>query len=79
MQSEEVAKILSEALKECEITVTGEGNHFQLTVVGEMFEGLSSVKRQQSIYACLNSYIADGTIHAITMKIYTPAEWQKVS
>jgi len=79
MQSEEVAKILSEALKECEITVEGEGNHFQLTVVGEMFEGLSSVKRQQSIYACLNSYIADGTIHAITMKIYTPAEWQKVS
>lgn len=79
MQSEEVAKILSEALSECNVTVAGEGNHFQLTVVGEMFEGLSSVKRQQSIYACLNSYIADGTIHAITMKVYTPAEWEKLS
>jgi acid stress-induced BolA-like protein IbaG/YrbA len=79
MQSEDVAKILSEALNECEITVAGEGNHFQLTVVGEMFEGMNSVKRQQSIYACLNSYIADGTIHAITMKTYTPVEWQKIS
>lgn len=79
MQSEDIAKILLEALSDCEITVTGEGNHFQLTVVGEMFEGMSSVKRQQSIYACLNSYIADGTIHAITMKVYTPAESQKVS
>ncbi len=79
MQPEEVTKILSEALSECEISVAGEGNHFQVTAIGEMFEGLSSVKRQQSIYACLNSYIADGTIHAITMKVYTPAEWKQLS
>lgn len=79
MQAEDVAKILSESLQNCEITVAGEGNHFQLTIVGEMFDGLSSVKRQQAVYGCLNSYIADGTIHAITMKTYTPSEWQKVS
>lgn len=79
MQAEEVAKILSDSLQGCEVTVAGEGNHFQLTVVGEMFEGVSSVKRQQSVYAGLNKYIADGTIHAVTMKVYTPAEWQKLS
>lgn len=79
MQAEDVAKILSESLDGCEVTVAGEGNHFQLTVVGEVFEGLSSVKRQQTVYACLNDHIADGTIHAITMKTYTPSEWQKVS
>ena len=79
MQAQDVAKILSESLQGCEITVDGEGNHFQLTIVGDVFEGLSSVKRQQTVYACLNSYIADGTIHAITMKTYTPSEWQKNS
>ena len=79
MQAEDVANILSQSLQECEIKVEGEGNHFQLTVVGDLFEGLSSVKRQQAVYACLNSYIADGTIHAITMKTYTPSEWQKIS
>ncbi len=79
MQSEDVAKILSESLEACKITVEGEGNHFQLVVVGDMFEGLSSVKRQQAVYAGLNSYIADGTIHAITMKVYTPSEWEKIN
>lgn len=79
MQASDVAKIVSESLQGCEVTVEGEGNHFQLTIVGEIFEGLSSVKRQQTVYASLNSHIADGTIHAITMKTYTPAEWQKIS
>ena len=79
MQAEDVAKILTDSLPGCEVSVAGEGNHFQLTVVGEIFEGLSSVKRQQKVYACLNSHIADGTIHAVTMKTYTPSEWQQNS
>jgi acid stress-induced BolA-like protein IbaG/YrbA len=45
--------------------------------VGDSFEGLSSVKRQQRVYACINEDIVSGTIHAVSMKLYTRAEWEK--
>jgi acid stress-induced BolA-like protein IbaG/YrbA len=34
------------------------------------------VKKQQLIYAALNEQIADGTIHAVNIRTYTPAQWQ---
>ncbi|OYW90462.1 MAG: BolA family transcriptional regulator, partial [Pseudomonadales bacterium 32-61-5] len=37
--------------------------------------GLSPVKRQQQIYAHLNPWIADGSIHAVTMKFFSRSDW----
>jgi acid stress-induced BolA-like protein IbaG/YrbA len=37
--------------------------------------GLSPVKRQQQIYAHLNPWIADGSIHAVSMKFFSRADW----
>ena len=37
--------------------------------------GLSPVKRQQAIYAHLNPWIANGSIHAVTMKFFSSAAW----
>ncbi|NOM01229.1 BolA family transcriptional regulator, partial [Klebsiella pneumoniae] len=33
------------------------------------------VKRQQAIYAHLNPWIANGSIHAVTMKFFSSAAW----
>ncbi len=74
MTADEVRALLQAQLKDCEIQVEGEGNHFQVTAVGDMFSGLSPVKRQQLVYAALNEKIADQTIHALTIKTYTLAE-----
>ena len=74
MQPEEVRKVLEAALPDCEIRVEGEGSHYHITAVGEVFEGLRPLKRQQLIYGALNSYIADGSIHAVNMTTLTPAE-----
>ncbi|MCR9278431.1 MAG: BolA/IbaG family iron-sulfur metabolism protein [Pseudomonadaceae bacterium] len=38
------------------------------------FEGLNRVKRQQAVYACLNDYIADGSLHAVTITAQSPSE-----
>ncbi|MDF2182177.1 BolA/IbaG family iron-sulfur metabolism protein [Neptuniibacter sp. CAU 1671] len=76
MQAEEVKQILETQLENCVVTTAGEGCDFQVVVVGEVFEGLRPVKSQQLVYACLKEHIANGTIHALTIKTYTPAQWQ---
>ena len=79
MQPEQVKEILQEHLSDCDVEVAGDGSHFDLTVIGDVFEGMSAVKKQQLVYAALNSHIADGSIHAVNMKIYTRSEWQGLS
>jgi acid stress-induced BolA-like protein IbaG/YrbA len=56
---------------------SGDGYHYQLTVVSNQFEGQSPVRRQQWVYAQLNDYITTGRLHALTMKTWTVAEWEK--
>ena len=51
----------------------GEGK-FQVTAVGNLFEGLNAVKRQQKVYQILNEHIASGAIHAVSMRLLTTAE-----
>jgi acid stress-induced BolA-like protein IbaG/YrbA len=75
MQPEQIQALLETALADCEVRVGGEGNHFDILVIGEVFAGLRPVKKQQMIYAVLNSHIADGTIHAVNIRTFSPAEW----
>ncbi|MEZ5525219.1 MAG: BolA family protein [Pseudomonadales bacterium] len=75
MEAEDVKALLEAHLESCEVFVEGGGSSFQITAVGSLFEGLNAVKKQQCVYAALNEKIADGTIHAVTIKTYTPAEW----
>lgn len=77
MQPEEVKQLLANHLVDCAIEVSGDGRHFDITVVGDIFEGLNAVKKQQLVYAALNEKIADGAVHAVNMKTYTRAEWQQ--
>lgn len=46
----------------------------EITGVGDAFDGLNTVKRQQYVYKILNPYIVDGRLHALTIHTYTPAE-----
>ncbi|MBS99625.1 MAG: BolA family transcriptional regulator [Oceanospirillaceae bacterium] len=75
MQAEEVKQIIERELDGCTVYTTGEGCDFQVTVVGELFAGLTPVKKQQIVYACLNELIASGAIHAVSIKTYTPEQW----
>ena len=76
MNVEAIQQLLVAALNDCEIHLENEGNHLSVTVIGEIFSGKRPVQRQQQIYAILKEQIAEGTIHAVNMKLYTPTEWQ---
>ena len=48
-----------------------------ITVVSEKFSGLSMVKQQQGVMASLTEPLATGRLHAVTIKSYTPSQWQE--
>ncbi len=77
MQAEDIKKILEETLDLSEVHVMGEGSHFQILAVSDSFDGMSRVKKQQMIYAPLNEHIADGTLHALSIKTFNQEQWQK--
>ena len=76
MDAATVKNLLIAHLDGCECHVQGEGSHYDIDVVGEVFEGLRPVKKQQLVYGALSDQIADGSIHAVNIRTYTPAEWQ---
>ncbi|MFC3607864.1 BolA family protein [Stutzerimonas tarimensis] len=75
MQAAEVKNFLEEKIPEARFEVEGEGCNFQLNVISDELAGMSPVKRQQQIYAHLNPWILDGSIHAVTMKFFSQGEW----
>ncbi|GHE22511.1 BolA family protein [Halomonas urumqiensis] len=76
MQPSEVKSLLEARIDNCEFHIQGEGCNFQVVAVGEVFDGLSPVKRQQLIYSALSDEIASGALHAVSIKTFTPAQWQ---
>ncbi len=76
MDAATVKALLQAHLQDCEIHVQGEGSHYDITAIGVMFEGLRPVRKQQLVYAALSDHIADGSIHAVNIRTYTPEEWQ---
>jgi acid stress-induced BolA-like protein IbaG/YrbA len=79
MEVSEIKALIENGIDGVEANVTGDGSHYQAVVIGECFDGQSMVAQQKMVYATLNEHITSGAIHAITLKTYTPAQWQKAS
>ncbi|HHR6129718.1 TPA: BolA family iron metabolism protein IbaG [Providencia alcalifaciens] len=77
MDTNEIKQVLMEKLSLDEVIVNGDGSHFQVIAIGSLFDGMSRVKQQQAVYAPLMEYIADNRIHALSIKAYTPAQWER--
>lgn len=76
MHSHIIKQLIETGLKDSSAIVEGEdGHHFNATVVSPEFSGKNRIQKQQLVYATLNQYIQDGTLHAISIKTFTPDEW----
>ncbi|MCG2907193.1 BolA family iron metabolism protein IbaG, partial [Escherichia coli] len=67
MNNEQLTQILQDAFPAAEVVVSGQAGKFDLRIVDDQFEGKRTVARQQAVYAPLNSYIASGEVHAVTI------------
>ena len=59
--------------------MSGQAGKFDLRIVDDQFDGKRTITRQQTVYAPLNSYIASGEVHAVTIRAMTKDEWRKAS
>ena len=75
---EQVQTIIQERLSNADVKVVGDGQHFEAIIVSPDFAGKSKVKQHQTVYAALQAELASETIHALSLKTYTPEAWQAV-
>ncbi|CAM8278096.1 BolA/IbaG family iron-sulfur metabolism protein [Candidatus Methylopumilus universalis] len=78
MTSNDIKQSIIEKL-ECEfVEILGEdGAHFEGTIVSSLFEGLNRVKQHQLVFNALGDKMKSD-IHALSMKTYTPNEWDQL-
>jgi len=74
ISNEDVSTLIENKMAGADITVNGDGYKYEAIVISEAFEGLSTLKRHQLVYAAVNSAITSGELHALTIVAKTPSE-----
>ena len=59
--------------------LTGTDNHFEVWIVSAAFEGRTPIERHKLVYAPLRDWIEDDTVHALSVRAWTPAQHDSIS
>jgi acid stress-induced BolA-like protein IbaG/YrbA len=78
MQPEEIKRLIEAGLSGSEAFVEGDGAHFLACVVSDVFAGKSRIEKQQIVYDTVRAQLLNGTLHALSVKAFTPEEWDKL-
>jgi len=78
MQPEDIKHLIEAKLPDCQAFVEGDGAHFTAFVVSPVFAGKSRLQKQQIVYDTVRTELLDGTLHALSLKTFTPEEWDKL-
>lgn len=77
MQPDEIRQLIEAGLPDSMAHVEGDGAHFTAVVVSSAFtSGMSRIQKQQLVYDTVRKQLLDGTLHALSIKTFTPLEWQ---
>lgn len=79
MQPEKIKELIELNLPQSEALVEGDGAHFVAVVICPAFAGKSRIQKQQLVYDTVKEQLLDGTLHALSVKTFTPEEWQQLS
>jgi monothiol glutaredoxin len=75
----EVETLILKAYPGAQIMIEGEGCDLTITVISEKFAGQTLVKQHQGVMAAVSEPLASGRLHAVTLKTYSPSQWQAQS
>ncbi|MBM2805563.1 MAG: BolA family protein [Deltaproteobacteria bacterium] len=78
---DEIKLTLSQALPVSVVEtqdLTGGGDHWQVIIVSPAFEGKGLVEQHRMVNEVLKEPLADQRIHALSLKTYSPAQWEKL-
>ena len=54
------------------------GDHIQVILVSPDFENKSLVEQHKVVYDILSNEMKTNEIHALTLKTYSPTQWEKI-
>jgi len=74
MQNEEVARLIEEGLPGSQVTVTGDGRHFEAVVINEAFTGKTPLQKQRMVMQTVRAQIESDELHALSIKTLTSQE-----
>jgi stress-induced morphogen len=57
--------------------LTGTEDHWSVMIVSPAFEGKSMIEQQRMVMTILKTEIDSNEVHALTMKTYTPSQYEK--
>ena len=76
MDPSEVTRLINAGFDNAIVKVMSPDNtHFEALIVASEFAGKRPLARHQLVYACLGELVGN-EIHALSIKAYTPDEWQ---
>lgn len=75
MEIETVEQLIRAGLPGAQVEVTGDGSHFEAVVVSEAFAGLTPIKKQRLVMDTVREQLANGELHALSIKTLTPEQW----
>jgi len=76
MEPQNVQALIESGLPGAQVQVTGDGRHFEAVVVSEAFAGKSLLQKHRMVMATVNDRIASDELHALSIKAFTPEEWE---
>jgi acid stress-induced BolA-like protein IbaG/YrbA len=77
--AQELQDLIAAGLPCSHLQVNGDGRHWYATLVSAEFEGKRLIQRHQRVYATLGNRMMTDEVHALSMRTYSPAEWDKMS
>ncbi len=72
---EQVRDYIAQGLPCDHLEVEGDGQHFTAIIVSQAFAGKRPIQRHQLVYAALGDRMRE-EIHALSMKTFTPEEYE---
>ncbi|MCK9609443.1 MAG: Grx4 family monothiol glutaredoxin [Methylomonas sp.] len=72
----EVEALILGSYPDAQIGIEGQGCDLTIRVISEQFADLAMVKQHQGVMATLTEPLASGRLHAVTLKTFTPEQWQ---
>lgn len=79
MNADDIRHLIAGGLNCDVVEVEGDGSHWFATIVSAHFEGLRPLQRQRLINDIVRAQLDNGSIHALSMKTYTPAQWAQLN
>ena len=73
-----VKQWIEDALSGSSVDVVGDGRHFEAVVISAEFAGKSMLEQHRMVYGGLGDKM-DETIHALSLRTYTPQQWENLN